>query len=451
MERFPDQDRLALEQIERGDEQAIARLYDRHAGLIYSMAMRVLQNSALAEQVLSDIFIEVWRGPRRFLQIKDTFRASMAMLARNRAVALLLHMPPTETVAAFPSRPLGAGLVDTSQWNMTREEASAAVDNLPVERRRLLEKVLFHGAASSQILADSRAAQFVSRPDSTQPPLHQPVRAAERPKTVSEAVARLAGTGLEVIEIDGDQAFARRQLHVRDVVQHIEGMNRLARVFVETPERVLDQLVAAAVELCGADSAGISIEQPDGLDEHFYRWAATAGQYSGFADAKLPRYPSACGVTLERGRPQLFRVSQRFFDLMGVQAPTVTDGLLLPWQVDDTRGTITRGTIWIMAHGRQEAFDSEDCRMMQALASFAATGVRMMQQQNLLMEQAKAAAEAAMAQKIARQIDTPLQGLMQSVVLLGRGGQDSSLFAQQAMGDLARLSDLVNRNLSLPN
>ena len=88
---------------------------------------------------------------------------------------------------------------------------------------------------------------------------------------------------------------------------------------------------------------------------------------------------------------------------------------------------------------------------MQALASFAATGVRMMQQQNLLMEQAKAAAEAAMAQKIARQIDTPLQGLMQSVVLLGRGGQDSSLFAQQAMGDLARLSDLVNRNLSLPN
>ena len=83
MERLPEQDRLALEQIERGDEQAIARLYDRHAGLIYSMAMRVLQNSALAEQVLSDIFIEVWRGPRRFLQIKDTFRASMAMLARR--------------------------------------------------------------------------------------------------------------------------------------------------------------------------------------------------------------------------------------------------------------------------------------------------------------------------------------------------------------------------------
>ena len=104
-----------------------------------------------------------------------------------------------------------------------------------------------------------------------------------------------------------------------------------------------------------------------------------------------------------------------------------------------------------MAHGRQEAFDSEDCRMMQALASFAATGVRLMQQQKQLVDQARAAAETAMAAKIALQIDSPLRGLMQTVVLLGRGGKDSSVFAQRAMSDIARLSDLVNRNVSLPD
>jgi hypothetical protein len=112
-------------------------------------------------------------------------------------------------------------------------------------------------------------------------------------------------------------------------------------------------------------------------------------------------------LTLERERPQIFRVTQRCFDLMGVQAPTVTDGILLPWQAEETRGTI-----WIMAHGRAEAFDTEDCKMMQVLANFAETGVRHQQQQKLLMEQATTAAAAAMASDLAHQINNPLQGLM---------------------------------------
>jgi hypothetical protein len=48
-------------------------------------------------------------------------------------------------------------------------------------------------------------------------------------------------------------------------------------------------------------------------------------------------------------------------------------------------------------------------------------------------------------------MSSPLQGLMQSVALLGRGGQDSSRFAEQALGDIARMAELVNRNASLPN
>jgi hypothetical protein len=159
--------------------------------------------------------------------------------------------------------------------------------------------------------------------------------------------------------------------------------------------------VLTAVDLCGADSAGISVEQKDAPDDNFWHWVAAAGQYSGFADAKLPRHPSACGLTLERGRPQIFRVAQQFFDRMGVQAPVVTDGILLPWQVEETRGTI-----WIMAHGRTEAFDREDCKMMQVLANFAATGMRLQRQQKLLVEQARTSATAAVANHLARPINT---------------------------------------------
>ncbi|MEO6804113.1 MAG: GAF domain-containing protein, partial [Granulicella sp.] len=131
--------------------------------------------------------------------------------------------------------------------------------------------------------------------------------------------------------------------------------------------------------------------------------------------------------------------SQRFFDLMGVDAPIVTDGILLPWQVDEVRGTI-----WIMAHERTEAFDAEDCRLMRLLADFAAMAVRNQRQQKKLMEQAKATAAAAMANELAHQINNPLQSLTNVVYLAAEGesGGDAKMLAADLSGDVRRLSGL---------
>jgi hypothetical protein len=254
-------------------------------------------------------------------------------------------------------------------------------------------------------------------------------------------------TGLEVIDLQSDDAFAERRLHVRDVGMQMEGMRRLAHAFVESPDTILQELVNAAVDLCGAESAGISLEQEEATDENFYQWVATAGQYKGFLNATLPRAPSACGVCLERGRPQLFRVSQRFFDLMGIEAPVVTDGILLPWQVEELRGTI-----WIMAHGREEAFDLEDCRMMQVLADFAAMGVRQQRQQKMLVRQASSAAAVAMANDLAHKINNPLQSVTNIVYLAAEGGNggDARALAQELSDHIHRLSNLVARLLALP-
>jgi hypothetical protein len=258
-------------------------------------------------------------------------------------------------------------------------------------------------------------------------------------------VSNPADTGLEVIDILSDPDFAGRRLHVRDVAMQMEGMQRLAHAFVDSPDTILQELVKAATELCGAESAGISLEKKDGTDADYWCWVATAGEYSGFLNATLPRYPSACGQTLARGRPQLFRVTQKFFDLMGVVAPVVTDGLLLPWEVDGTRGTI-----WIMAHGRTEAFDGDDVRMMQVLADFAAMGVRQQRQQKMLMEQATAAAAAGMANELAHKINNPLQSLTNIVYLAGVGESvDAKALAGEMSEHVERLSALVKRLLAL--
>jgi len=264
---------------------------------------------------------------------------------------------------------------------------------------------------------------------------------------MSAVSAITVDTGLEVIDLVEDPSFAGRRLHDRDVAMQIEGMHRLAGAFVDSPDTILQELVNAAVELCGADSSGISIEREDGTDKDFYQWVATAGAYSAFLNASLPRSPSACGVCLERSRPQLFRVTQRFFDLMGIEAPTVTDGILLPWEVGETRGTI-----WIMAHGRVEAFDRNDLRMMQMLADFAAMGVRQQRQQKQLMEQAMLGAAAGMANELAHRINNPLQSITNLVYLAAGGGMpgDAKMLADELSEPIQKLSVLAARLLSLP-
>jgi len=259
--------------------------------------------------------------------------------------------------------------------------------------------------------------------------------------------SNLSDTGLEVIDLQDDPAFSARSLHPRDTTTQTEGMRRLARAFVEQPETILQQLVDAAVDLCGADSAGISLELEERTDENYFQWVATAGQYTSFLNAMLPRYPSACSLCIERGQPQLFRVTQRFFDLMGVDAPLVTDGLLLPWQVNNTRGTI-----WIMAHGRTEAFDNNDLHIMQLLADFAAMGVRQQARQRRLMHAAGATAAAAMANELAHRINNPLQSLT-NIIFLASQNEDrpyAKALAQDLAPSLDRLAHLVEKLLALP-
>jgi hypothetical protein len=254
-------------------------------------------------------------------------------------------------------------------------------------------------------------------------------------------------TGLEVLDLRTDVAFATRNLHVRDIGAQLAGLQRLSRALLEKPDTILQELVGAAVDLCGADSAGISIEKEDGNDLEFYRWIATAGDYSGFLGAILPRSPSACGICLERGHPQHFTVTQKFFDILGVEAPLVTDGVLLPWKAEETRGTI-----FVMAHGRTEAFDEHDARLMTMLADFAAMGYRQQKQQARLIVQERAAAAAQMANQLAHEINNPLQSMTNSAYLIAEGSaeQDPKMLGRELSNDIRRLSGLVKELLSLP-
>ena len=259
--------------------------------------------------------------------------------------------------------------------------------------------------------------------------------------------AELIAVGLEVVDLADDSVYSHRRPHSHNAVRQMEVLHQLAVAFVESPEMMLQVLANAAVKLCGADSAGISIERDGKTEDHFYKWIATAGEYSAFLNASLPHYPSACTVCLQRGSPQLFRVNEKFFDILGIKAALVTDGILLPWQVEDMRGTI-----FIISHSQTEAFDSEDLHLMQILANFTAMGIRQQRQQERLLAQARLSAAAAMANNLAHQINNPLQCLTNLLFLAkqGDGFGDEKSLALKLDADFERLSALIKTLLELP-
>jgi nitrogen-specific signal transduction histidine kinase len=140
-------------------------------------------------------------------------------------------------------------------------------------------------------------------------------------------------------------------------------------------------------------------------------------------------------------------VDKRFFDLLGVEAALVKDGILLPWQVEEMRGTI-----FVISHSREEAFDSEDLHLMQVLANFAAMGIRQQRQRERLLKQAGVTAAIAMANDLAHQINNPLQSLTNVLFLAKQsdGVGDEKSLAIKLEDDFARLSSLAKRLLALP-
>lgn len=67
-------------------QDAFARLYDRYSSLVYLVALRVLRNPSSAEDVLHDIFLQLWRSPEKFDSARRNFPSWLPVIACNRAI-----------------------------------------------------------------------------------------------------------------------------------------------------------------------------------------------------------------------------------------------------------------------------------------------------------------------------------------------------------------------------
>jgi signal transduction histidine kinase len=186
---------------------------------------------------------------------------------------------------------------------------------------------------------------------------------------------------MELHDLLSDREFLDREDASHRAKRRFEALQTLARVFTDSPQVVLQRLVDIAVEFCGADSAGISLEEPDEHGNPTFRWVAISGTFSQYLNGRTPRFFSPCGTCLSTGRPQHYRVTKPYYDFLGVVAEPITDGMLIPWTSDQNRGTI-----WAISHGSRETFTPEDYRLLNALADFAGISVRLTEREQLLKQ-----------------------------------------------------------------
>ncbi|MEX0803376.1 MAG: ATP-binding protein [Candidatus Binatia bacterium] len=147
-----------------------------------------------------------------------------------------------------------------------------------------------------------------------------------------------------------------------------EALIALAQIMADSPELILQRLAETALDLCHADTAGISLlENHNG--EEVFRWEALAGVYADRLNHLMPRNASPCGTTIDRNTTQLMYMAERFFPALKSEPPVV-EALLIPFHVE--RQPI--GTIWVVAHDERRKFDREDERIVKTLAQFASAG-----------------------------------------------------------------------------
>lgn len=79
-------DEVLVQRVVERDAEAFAQLYDRYADLVYSVALRVLADPALAEDITQDVFLRVWRTPTAYDAARGRFVSWLVSVARNRAV-----------------------------------------------------------------------------------------------------------------------------------------------------------------------------------------------------------------------------------------------------------------------------------------------------------------------------------------------------------------------------
>jgi RNA polymerase sigma-70 factor (ECF subfamily) len=144
-------------QIANGSQEAMAQLYDQTSSLVYGMALRIVRDPAVAEEVAMDVYMQAWRTAVQYAAARGSVKAWLATMTRARAIdwlrssqaRLVRDGSPIEDVPPIAAATPGPeeAAMDSSRQHVLRKHIGA----LPPEQSRLIELSFFSGFSHSEI------------------------------------------------------------------------------------------------------------------------------------------------------------------------------------------------------------------------------------------------------------------------------------------------------------
>lgn len=148
-------------QVLQGDERAMGALYDRHATLVYKLARTIVGGDADADEVTTDVFVQLWERGDTFDPDRGSFLGWLATMARTRALDRVRSRNRRHAAHVRAAHKgeggsaVDAGTIESTDRRahvaMIRGELDDALGDLNPDQRRAIELAYFHGLSQSEI------------------------------------------------------------------------------------------------------------------------------------------------------------------------------------------------------------------------------------------------------------------------------------------------------------
>ena len=140
-----------LERVVRKDESALSALYDRYSGLVFSEAKRILRDTGAAEEILQDLFFQVWRTAERFDAARGSLAGWLLVAARNRAISRLRRNTGKTEDLDENGVSLRVDLESVAAQNVLLNKVRTVMGSLPEGQRQAVELAYFEGMSHTEI------------------------------------------------------------------------------------------------------------------------------------------------------------------------------------------------------------------------------------------------------------------------------------------------------------
>lgn len=145
-------DEALVAAVGRQDESALGALYDRHGATCYRLALRIVRDPSLAEDVVQEAFVDLWRSARRFEGGRGRGRAWILVITHRRAVDLVRREERRRVEPLDGYDPAGDDGVDILvERKSERARVQSALQMLSADQRRTLELAYYGGLTQSEL------------------------------------------------------------------------------------------------------------------------------------------------------------------------------------------------------------------------------------------------------------------------------------------------------------